>query len=536
MVGFRPHGDRELQVAASGGTLAAALQAEPEAEVCVVVDGIDLDGSGELLTGLGEAAASVVRAPQRLTNRPLIGLQISGALEHDRGGMRVRSLEEPQPFSVRVVHVLTHCSVLESGVRQSAAHIRSINGVVPELIPFTGLRYADRDVSRLAAPPYDVIDENDRERLEGLDPHNAVRLILPRGDGQDPYVRARDELAAWRRDGILVPDPRPCVTVLRMVGADSAGRTRTTVGVIGALRLPDGDERSRILPHERTLPKAKSDRLALLRTTRANLDPIWGLTLAPGLSDLLLPEGAPHTTCVDETGVRHEAWLVSDPDRVAAITGAVGHADLVIADGHHRFETAKAYRAERAGHDDPGAASIMALVVELSVEQLHIEPIHRLLRVPGLPNVRDTLSNAFNVTAAGPNRDEEIDAFVARAGAEHALGLVDAEGLALVRPRPESARATAEAWPGPAGETDAALVETAVPPLLPEAEWEYRPDAHAVADLVRAGTADAALLLQPVGVARTRAVAEAGLRMPQKSTFFAPKPRTGIVFRTLDSE
>jgi uncharacterized protein (DUF1015 family) len=208
----------------------------------------------------------------------------------------------------------------------------------------------------------------------------------------------------------------------------------------------------------------------------------------------------------------------------------------VLADGHHRFETATNYRNERtaAGSDDPGATAIMCLVVELVEDELCIEPIHRLVDLPAGTDLRAALVDAFDVRPAGANTPEAVDALVARMRDEHGLGLVDAQGLALAVPRADVAtRELASEHPAVAG-TDAALVEALVVPRLPGATWQYRHDAAACAALVDKGAATAAILCSPVTVADTRAAATARTRMPQKTTFFWPKPRTGMVFRPLD--
>jgi uncharacterized protein (DUF1015 family) len=194
----------------------------------------------------------------------------------------------------------------------------------------------------------------------------------------------------------------------------------------------------------------------------------------------------------------------------------------VLADGHHRFETAKNYRAER-GDSDRGADAIMALVVELVDDELCIEPIHRLVELPAGVDVRARLADAFDIRDAGPNTPEGVDALVTAMATQHALGLVDANGLALATVR------GSERDP-----IDAAVVEELVVPRLPEATWQYRHDAAACAALVDKGNASAAVLCSPVSVEQTRAVSLAGERMPQKTTFFWPKPRTGMVFRSLD--
>ena len=156
-----------------------------------------------------------------------------------------------------------------------------MNTPLPNLFPFRGLRYrGGPDLSAVTAPPYDVIDEADHVLLEQTDPHNAVRLILPRAaGGRDAYECAAAALAEWRGDGTLVLDDEPTLYWYRMSWTEPDGAARATQGVIGALELPEQAGAGDVLPHERTLPKARSDRLALLRATRANFDPIWGLSL-----------------------------------------------------------------------------------------------------------------------------------------------------------------------------------------------------------------------------------------------------------------
>jgi uncharacterized protein (DUF1015 family) len=412
---------------------------------------------------------------------------------------------------------------------------------VPEFSAFAGLRYdcgaAGTDLEALTAPPYDVIDEEQRAALESRAPGNAVRLLLPRDqqtDG-DRYERAAATLAEWERSGVLAVDAAPRFYTYRMQFRDPHGAARHTRGVIGALTLPEPGDTS-VLPHERTAAKAKSDRLALLRATRANVDPIWGLSLASGLTQQLEPD-AVLATCTDADGVVHELGAIDDPARIDQIHSMISAEPLVLADGHHRFETALNYRNERraAGEDTAatGADAIMMLVVELDDDELDIEPIHRLLDLPPDVDLRARLADAFEVIDLGPYADEDIDALQARMAAEHGLGIVDARGLAVAVPRAEL-RASALADEDPAvAQTDAAVVEALVMPRLPEATWRYWHDAAGVAAQVEKGEAGAAILCSPVSVALTRAAATNRARMPQKTTFFTPKPRSGMVYRKL---
>jgi uncharacterized protein (DUF1015 family) len=246
---------------------------------------------------------------------------------------------------------------------------------VPRFSPFPGIRYAEDDLGSVTAPPYDVIDADERRLLIERHPHNVVRVDLPQG-GDDPYADAAATLRGWLADGILETD-QPSLYLYRMTFADEAGRLHQTLGVIGALGLePPG--RGDVLPHEHTTPKAKSDRLDLLRATVTNLSPVWGLSLAAGLSKLLDPSDA-HAlgSWHDADGVGHELWQLTDEDAVNTIIESISSAPVVIADGHHRYETCLAFAAQC--RDLAAADSTLCFVVELVEDQLTVQPIHRLL-------------------------------------------------------------------------------------------------------------------------------------------------------------
>jgi uncharacterized protein (DUF1015 family) len=389
---------------------------------------------------------------------------------------------------------------------------------VPEFQAFNGLRYAPGlPLDLVTSPPYDVIDGAERAALAASHAANAVHVDCPVGDlgagtegaagSADIYAGAGAMFRRWRADGTLVDDGAPTFTLYRMRFTDEAGALRSTTGVIGALTLERPGEGD-VLPHERTTPKARSDRLDLLRTTRANTSAIWGLSLAAGLSKLLEPDGPPRAAVTAADGVTHEAWPVVDPDLCARIAETVGSAPVVIADGHHRYETCLAYRDE-VGDEAPGAAATLCLVVELAPEQLTVRPIHRL--VSGLPDgfdVAAALAVAYSV--------EPVDGV---AGSDRAV--VTPGGAARLVPRDD--RAMLETV-----RLDEALA------ALPAHEVAYQHGVAEVMDAVGSGRAQAGVLLPPVTVDEIARVANARDRMPAKTTFFWPKPRTGFVFRSLD--
>ena len=396
---------------------------------------------------------------------------------------------------------------------------------MPRLEPFAGLRYDSSrlDLGSVIAPPYDVVDEQERSRLAARHRANAVHLELPQPDrrrGLDRYQHASALLADWEQSGTLVRDAHPALYPYRMTTPEG----RATDGVIGALSLDPADTAD-VLPHEQTLPKPMSDRLDLLRATRANLSPIWGLSLSAGLTGRFTVSAPPAATATDDEGVLHELWVLDDPATVTAVSEGIAASPVVVADGHHRYETALRYREEVVGIEGggSGASSIMALVVELSDDQLAVGTFHRALS--GLPEGLDLVeafSSWFDVTRAGP-ADERTLAALAEAAA---LALVMPSGAWLLTPRDGTAEAAGSAL-------DASMVALPLA-VLPDHELEFLPDWHQVGPALGSQRAQAVVLLRPVTVAQIAAWARERRRMPPKTTYFHPKPRTGMVFRTLD--
>ncbi len=304
---------------------------------------------------------------------------------------------------------------------------------MPRFRPFAGLRYDKAlPLAKVIAPPYDVVSPEQRAVLAARHRANAIHVELPVQDtrtGLDKYRSAAQIFATWREDGVLVPERGPAFYAYRMTGPGGS----STTGVIGALECeaPGGD----ILPHEQTIPKDKSDRLDLLRACRANLSPIWGLSLARGLSAAYEPDGPPLAEAVDDDGVTHALWVLDTPEALEAIERGVAGAPVVIADGHHRYETALAYQAERrAGRDGaPGDYDlVMALVVELAEGQLSVGPIHRTLSaVPPEVDLAALFGRWFDTVHAGSVDGQLVEA-VAESGA---LALVTHHDVWLLTPR-----------------------------------------------------------------------------------------------------
>jgi uncharacterized protein (DUF1015 family) len=250
--------------------------------------------------------------------------------------------------------------------------------------PLQALHYAlDKTggLQDVAAPPYDVIDAEGRAALTARSPYNVVEIDLPvAADGADPYEHAASLLASWRAEGIVVPDDTPAIWPLEQDYVGPDGQRRTRRGFLARVRVEEYGP-GRIRPHERTHPGPKEDRLRLTRATKANLSPIFALfsdperrawqALEPGT------QNAPWAQTTDPDGTVNRLWRVTDPEAIAAVQAAAGEAELLIADGHHRYETARVY-AEEIGGEGAHRYVLMCLVA-LEDPGLTVFPTHRLV-------------------------------------------------------------------------------------------------------------------------------------------------------------
>ena len=403
---------------------------------------------------------------------------------------------------------------------------------VPRFQAFAGHRY-DEETAPLAeviAPPYDVVDEPERKVLAERSPYNAIRIELPVPDeahGLDRYQHAASLFGEWEREGAIRRDDVRSLYIYRMRFLDELGVERATNGVIGALGI-DRAGGKEVLPHEQTMPKPKGDRLDLLRACKANLSPIWGLSLSAGLAQACIgaTAGTPAPmSASDDDGVVHELWPITDNAAIDHIVSLIAETPIVIADGHHRYETARFFQEEmrQTNGDQAGEHDlVMALVVELSEDELFVQAIHRL--ISGLDDSVDLLQElaAFFEITSGPVNALELNRAMSEQGA---LGLITNSGNYLLKPLP-IVHARAEA------DLDSSRLDVALA-ALPKHELSYQHGFSQVIDAVKEGRAQAAFLLRPAGVPQIAETAHSGKRMPPKTTFFNPKPRTGMVFRYL---
>lgn len=400
---------------------------------------------------------------------------------------------------------------------------------MPRFEPFAGVRYdLDRvELDDVVAPPYDVIGPEEQKNLEARSPYSVVHVDLPRDEeGRDRYTAAGHRFDDWLAAGVLRADAEPGFYAYRMGYHDVDGNSRQIVGVLGALELVAPGEGD-VLPHEETQHKVRDDRLRLLRACRADLSPVWGLSLAEGLTELCSASaGAPVARCTDEEGVHHRLWRINQPGLLDAVSSTVGSAPVVIADGHHRYAVALAHRDERRaarGGDAGDAELMMALVCELADGQAGVRPIHRV--ITGLPEDFDlvaALDPFFAPVAADPPASTLPDRMAEAGGLALILRL---ERLWLLLPR-DPVEGDQDVPP------DAALLDRALAGLPPHT-LAFDHSLESVAGQVASGEASAAVLLRPVDVRQIARTALAGRRMPTKTTFFHPKPRTGMVFRRL---
>jgi uncharacterized protein (DUF1015 family) len=395
----------------------------------------------------------------------------------------------------------------------------------------------------LVAPPYDVIDPPARAALRARSPHNVVTIDLP--DGDDPYATAAATLRAWIDEGAVVRDPEPALWALVQDYTAPDGRRLTRRGFLARVRVEDYGP-GRIRPHERTHPGPKEDRLRLTRATQANLSPIFSLYSDPAGAAWGALEahigGTPWGEAVDEDGTTHTLHRVTDPAAHEAVHGALADAELLIADGHHRYETARVY-AEEIGGEGAHRYVLMCLVA-LEDEGLTVFPTHRLVsgttpeQQEGLAT---TLRSLFEIE---PTTLEELAP--PESDGPLVMGYLDAHFKKPMRLTLKDASTADDALPGmPEAyrRLDTAVLEALLltgPLGLSEHDiselhrFGYARSAQAGIDLVTSGEYDLGFFLRPTPVTQVREVAAAGVSMPPKSTYFFPKVITGMLFNPLD--
>ena len=391
----------------------------------------------------------------------------------------------------------------------------------------------------VAAPPYDVIDPEQRSELLARSPYNAVAIDLPQDPaGGDPYAHAAATLQAWRAEGVVVADPEPALWALEQDYTGPDGGRRTRHGVFARVHVEDYGP-GRIRPHERTHPGPREDRLRLTRATRANLSPIFSLYDGDAWTPLA-PAGPPFGELTDEDGTVHRLWRVGDRDAIAAVQEALAPAELLIADGHHRYETARVYAEEIGG--EGAHRQVLMCLVSLADPGLTIFPTHRLLT--GLDDarrvaLREAIRRDWEVEEVS---DDELEP---APDGRVRIGYLDAyhdRPLRLTLKDPAIAAAALPGKPPAYRRLDTAVTEAL---LLQGAlgmgeddishlrGLDYARSTAEARERVRSGSVQAGLFMGPAPVELVREVAAAGELMPPKSTYFFPKVLTGLLFNPL---
>ena len=420
--------------------------------------------------------------------------------------------------------------------------------------PLNSLRYdLDRvgDFDAVLSPPYDVIDPAQRAQLAARSPFNVVGIDLPEPAtaGGDPYENAATLMAEWQQAGALVRDEEPSFWILTQDYVAPDGSRRTRSGFLAAVKIEEYGA-GKIRPHERTHPGPKEDRLRLTRATKTNLSPIFALySDASGAARATIAaqtEGEPHGEQTDDDGTVNRLWRVSDLDAQAALSEALDPAELLIADGHHRYETARIY-ADEIGGDGPHRFVLMDLVA-LEDPGLSVFPTHRL--VSGLAGdpvranaLRETVEKCFEVTELASTDDLPPNGLSDDGRLQ--FGYLDSRHkrpLRLVLRDQAIADEALADFPAPYRKLDAAVLEALIlqgPLGLSEDDISHfnglgysRSDAEAIA-LLESGEYDAAFFLSGAPIEQIQEIAGAGVNMPPKSTFFTPKVPTGLVFNPL---
>ncbi|WP_404868561.1 DUF1015 family protein [Kitasatospora griseola] len=421
------------------------------------------------------------------------------------------------------------------------------------LSPFRGLRYDPQKVGNLAAvtsPPYDVVDPGRRQDLETSDPHNIVRLILPRPEPEDSglrpdrdtrYRHAARLLRDWRERGVLTADPRPALYVYEQ--RSPTGDLQR--GLIGALAV-SGAEAGVVLPHEDVMPKPVADRVGLMRTTRANLEPLLLTYRGHGRAAEVVDRtagGEPLLHVTTSDGTQHRLWAVTAPADLAAVSRDLATCRALIADGHHRWEMY--LRLQREHRHLPRSPWDRGLVLLVDTDRypLKVRAIHRVLqRLPLHAAVAALDPDIWQLTELPGTLDDALKALAeARTDARNAFVLTAGDDRYLLLTGPDEATLEAtvrtdrpEEW--------RRLDATVLHATLLDRTWHV-PDSpehigylHSAEAAVReaARTGGTAVLLHPVEERVVRRLAEQGVTMPRKSTSFGPKPATGLVLRSLE--
>lgn len=435
------------------------------------------------------------------------------------------------------------------------------------LKPFQAVRYSLNkvNIAAVVSPPYDVIDSKLQQQLYTQSPYNIVRLILGQSYAGDTatnnrYTRAADFLSSWQKEGILQTDNKPSLYLYQMQ-YQLHGEVKTVNGLLGLVKLePFGHS---IHPHEKTLAAPKTDRLELMRACQANFCPIYAVyedkdsSVAAILSTLT--KNKPLLTVTQDTAknsswvinneatpsalhplpstlIKHSLWTVNDETTIKNLANLFQNKELLIADGHHRYETALSYQKEKRAQDSPSSEQpydyVLMFLAPMTEKDLTVLPTHRLIK----KSISETkllplLKANFNLTPLS-SASETIKALNQKTD-NLVFGLALREKFFLLEGEKHSLSQKiqsnhSQAWKS----LDTAILNELILKdlaLRPNKTLFFSEDTTAVLKEVEDGKATCAFILRPLSLSQIMQVARAGEKMPQKSTYFYPKPLTGLV-------
>lgn len=423
-----------------------------------------------------------------------------------------------------------------------------------EIQAFKGVRYNQAevgDLSAVVAPPYDVISPEEQERYYEQHPCNVVRLILPKEEGGNKYVLAAATLRRWLADGILSQDDQLSLYAYQQE-FDALGQRLKRLGFTCLVRLEEFGKGS-IFPHENTLAKPLEDRLNLMRAARANFDSVFGLYQDEEVDRILRAaiDRKPDASATDKDGVRSDLWQITDPDAIAKITDWLEPERIVIADGHHRYSAALAYRNEMRdqggvpahAESDAPYDYIMMTLVSMEDPGLVVLPTHRLVRNLLGFDARTFLARLRESFDVREVPDEGLTEAVQESGS-HSFGLhLKGQSYAIkLKPSVHPERAIESPGSDALKRLDVSVLHSLILERLlgigaqqvaSQSNLSYTRDPAEAMKSVDRGEYQAFFLMNPTKVEEVKAVAAAGDKMPQKSTFFYPKLLTGLVMRVM---
>jgi len=417
--------------------------------------------------------------------------------------------------------------------------------------PFRAVYYNSekiRDLSKVVAPPYDVISPEEQDQLHDLSPYNFTHIDLGKDEPNDnkannKYTRAKKKYGEWLKSGAMLQDEKLCIYFYKQ-DYKIMGQKHSRMGFVSLMELENDDEETRVFPHENTHASAVDDRLKLCESLKSNLSCIFVCysdehRRVEKIFNKYVSSDDPIIDIEDKDKVKHQVWRLEKPDLIKEINTVLSGQHLFIADGHHRYQVAKEYRRKRLKRavDSNGQEPfnyVMTYFTNMDSKDLQIFPVHRVVK--HLPKDLDFLEEFFRIDTI--KRKEDFPILLAQAGRnEHAIGLYTRENMKLLRLKNRLLiEKHVEGESKEYKSLDAAILKSFVfdPIGVPSSDILYTKDIDKVMAMVDEANADAGFVMNPVKITQLKAVALSGERMPPKTTYFYPKVLSGLTVYKMD--